>query len=290
VKGKVIKVRPAMPAEFDEVAAFCAGRDKDQKTREIKRRRRRWLEEMAPRGLVTLLALDPRPPRFVDVDGERVSRDELTLLADGLAVGLLEYVPVEETLYPVEGAEYLFVDCMWVIPPYVGRGVGRALMNAVVREARTRGTGAATVAWRGAQPAEGWSYMPESFFRGFGFDVVDEDGDRVLMAVSYGARGKPSFVRTPPFLDEGITFLCHPSCPASLWAAEELAREAGTPGEAKKVKVVEVEGREAARRYGALFGVCVAGRVVVNRLAFPGDVERAVARGGGDQSPHGIRP
>jgi GNAT superfamily N-acetyltransferase len=274
-----------MPAEFDEVAAFCAGRGKDRKTREIKRRRRYWLQEMAPRGLKILLAVDPRPPRFVDLDGERIGRDELTLLADGLVVASLEYVPIEETLYPVEGSEYLFLDCLWVTPPYAGRGVGRALMNALVREARARGTGAATIAWRGAQPAEGWSYMPASFFRTFGFAVADEDGDRVLMAVSYGARGKPSFSAPEPLPYEGVVFLCHPSCPASLWAAEELAREATTLGEARDVKFVEVEGREGARRCGALFGVGVDGRVVVNRLAFPGDVAVATKRGAGDRSP-----
>jgi len=129
-------VRRAAPAEFDEVAAFCAGRGRDAKTREIKRRRRYWLEEMAPRGLTVLLALDPKPPRFLEFDGERVNSDELTLFADGLAVGLLEYVPIEETLYPVEGRGSLFVDCLWVIPARVipawrrSRGGGKRLPRA----------------------------------------------------------------------------------------------------------------------------------------------------------------
>jgi GNAT superfamily N-acetyltransferase len=287
--GKIVKVRPAMPTEVDDVAAFCAGRGKDAKTREIKRRRRHWLQEMAPRGLKVILAIEPRPPRFIDFGDERVSRDELTLLADGLVVGLLEYVPIEETLYPVEGKGYLFVDCLWVMRPYVGRGVGRALMDGVIRHARGNDSGIATVAWRGADPADDWPYMPAAFFSSFGFEAVDEEGDRVLMAVSYGARGKPALVAPRPLEYDGVTFLCHPSCPASLWAAETVR---GIPDrvEAGKVEIVEVEGREGSRRYGALFGVCVGGRVAVNRLAFASDVEDGLKRRESDRSTDGADP
>lgn len=267
-----------MPTEWDEVAAFCAGRGKDPKTREIKRRRRHWLEEAAPGGLTVLLALDPAPPREVDYDGERVRPEELTLLADGLVVGLLEYVPVERALYPVEGERCWFVDCLWVIPPYLGRGVGTALMREVIRRARAQNVGVAVLGWRGERPAPDWAYMPAAFFRSFGFDVVAEDGERVLMAVDFDGGGAVRLVVAPPRETEGVEFLCHPSCPASLWGAEQL--RGGEPlGGDVPVTIVEVADGEEARRYGAPFGVCRDGRLVVKRFAFRGDVERVVRKG-----------
>jgi hypothetical protein len=115
--------------------------------------------------------------------------------------------------------------------------------------------------------------MPAPFFRTFGFDVVDEDGDRVLMAVNYGAAAPPRLAKPAAAEGSGIELLCHPSCPASLWAAAEAP--AG-------VAVVEVEGAEAARRCGVLFGLRVDGRLVLNRLALPADLARAAGTAGID--------
>jgi len=110
-----------------------------------------------------------------------------------------------------------------------------------------------------------------AFFHGFGFEVADEDGERVLLAVDYGARQAPRFVRPAARAAAGIEYLYHPSCPASAWGAAKVAQELEGRG-VEEVRTVEVAGREGARVYGALFGICVRGRLVVKRLASCDDV------------------
>jgi GNAT superfamily N-acetyltransferase len=236
---------------------------------------------MGARGLRIVWAVDGAAPARLDFPEGPVSREELTLLTDGLAVGLLEYVPVEETWYPVAGRRWWFVDCLWVIPPYLGQGVGRALVGEVIRAARADATGVAAVAWRGRPPAPDWAYMPAAFFKALGFEVVAGDDDRVLMAVSYGSPEPPALLPAARAEGEGVEFLCHASCPATRWAAAAV-RDAVFR---EPVKVVETVSREESRRRGAVYGVCRAGRVVVNRPAFKSDVEAVIdageGRGGG---------
>ena len=279
---KPIRIRTAALAEFDELAAFCAGRDHDAVTREIKRRRRQWLEEMSGHGLVLVVAIDPTPPAVIKRGNEKIAREELTLLADGLVVGLLEYVPVETTWYPVDGDGYSFVDCLWVMPGYTGRGIGRELLTVVIREARRVAGGVATLAWRGVNPAASWSYMPAPFFRKHGFEVVGEDGDRVLMAVSYGAKEKPRLLTTSVVPEAGWAFLCHPSCPASRWAALEVEKTG--IGSQPEVAIIMARSRDEARARGALFGLFRDGKVILNRLAFGKDVQKALGLGDDDSA------
>ncbi len=273
--AKRVKVRAAAPVEFGEVAAFCAGREHDDATREIRRRRERWLADAAAGGLGILVALDGDAPPFLTSGAERLARDELTSLVDGLVVGLLQYSFIEETLHPVTGEGYLVLDCLWVLPPYLGCGVGRALMNGVIREARAQRAGVAVVAYRGASPFPTWAHMPEAFFRRFGFEAVAAEADRVLMAVNYGAAGKPAFVPAAARAASGTEYLCHPCCPASLWGAAEVKRQIAERGLAR-VSTREVASRDEVRSLGALWGVCQDGRVVVNRLAFWRDVARVL--------------
>jgi GNAT superfamily N-acetyltransferase len=280
--GKPIRIRAAALGELDEVAAFCAGRDHDPVTRDIKRRRRQWLEEMAGHGLGLVIAVDPTPPAVVTWGNEKVAREELTLLADGLVVGLLQYAPVEVTWYPVDGDGYLFVECLWVEPGYTGRGVGRGLLTAVIREARRVESGVAVIAWRGASPAASWAYMPATFFRNNGFEIVAADGDRVLMAVSYGAKTKPRLLPAAEVPETGWTLLSHPGCPASRWAVLEAEQAAAASGAALAVAAART--RAEARARGALFGVCRDGKVVLNRLASAEEIKKALGLGGDDSS------
>lgn len=279
---KLIKVRPAAFSELDDLAAFCAGREHDPTTRELKRGRRQWLEAMVGQGLKLLVAIDPTPPAVIKMGEEKIAREELSLLADGLVVGLLEYAPGEITWYPVDANGYRYVDCLWVIPGYTGRGIGRALLSGVVREARRMESGVAVTAWRGPNPVSTWAYMPARFFRANGFEIVDEDGDRVLMAVSYGLKTKPRLRPVACEPSHPGALHCSPCCPASWRAALEAEKAAVETG--RELEVVTVKTREEVQARGFIFGLEHFGTLLLNRMVFRADVEKAFGPGEDDSS------
>lgn len=279
---KAIKVRRAVFSELDELAAFCAGREYDPTTRDLKRGRRQWLEAMMGRGLKLLVAIDPTPPAVVEVGDERIAREELSLLADGLVVGILEYAAAEISWYPIDGDGYLCVDCLWVIPGYTGRGIGRALLNGVIREARRMESGVAVIAWRGPNPVSTWAYMPAPFFRASGFEVVDEDGDRVLMAVSYGLKTRPRLRAVTCESSLPWALYCSSCCPASRWAALEAEKAAAEAG--RELEVVTVKTREEIQARGFIYGLGHSGTLLLNRLVFRADLVKAFGSGEDDSA------
>jgi len=148
-------------------------------------------------------------------------------------------------------------------------------MNAVLREARRQGTGVAVVAHRGPSPFGGWVYMPEGFFKKFGMEAVATDGDRVLMAVDYGPTRRPVLLQAAAEQAEGVTYIYHRGCPASMWGAAAVKRRIAERGIAG-VTLHETASPAESRRQGALCGVSRDGTMIINRLAFWADVAAAL--------------
>ncbi|NIW34713.1 GNAT family N-acetyltransferase, partial [Candidatus Bathyarchaeota archaeon] len=89
--------------------------------KEAMERRVKWIEEMMSKGLQIVVALGSR----------------------GGKKGLIEYLPIEMAPEPVKGTHSLFIDCIWVLPPYWERGIARGLMECFLEEAEK--VGGATV-------------------------------------------------------------------------------------------------------------------------------------------------
>lgn len=51
----------------------------------------------------------------------------------------IEYIPAEKAWAPIEAAGYMYIDCLWVSGQYKGQGYSNLLLDACIRDARTKG-------------------------------------------------------------------------------------------------------------------------------------------------------
>lgn len=154
-------------------------------------RREQWFDEMFKRGLRGWIAWEGNAP-----------------------VGYVEYVPVEEAPYPVQGQNANFLTCLWVLPKFKRLGVGGSLLSACVGDSPS---GVATIAYHG-------EHKPVDFFTHFGFresDRVDESS--LLVNGDPQVRLQRSFYRAHESSERlSIDVLFNPECPWSTRTAERV--------------------------------------------------------------------
>ncbi len=137
-------------------------------------------------------------------------------------LGFAETVPLEAAARDVQGEGAILLHCVNVFEQ--GRGVGRALVEEVVRRATRRGRGVVADAC-----ADVWGFMPEEFFRRLGFGVAQARGQRRLMSV-----GLPQGARPPRYLEPHYD----PPPPHPIPAGQAAGRVG--PGEGRPEVVVDV--------------------------------------------------
>ena len=108
----------------------------------------------------------------------------------GKECAFIEYAPLETAWTPVVGENYLYIYCLWVTGSPKGSGVGRALMEGCIADARAKGKSG--VCMLGAKKQKAW-LSDQGFARKFGFETVDETpGGYTLLALSFDG-SKPAF-------------------------------------------------------------------------------------------------
>jgi GNAT superfamily N-acetyltransferase len=205
-----------------------------------------WIKEMMPKGLEIVVALGPR----------RSKR------------GLIEYVPIEIAPEPVEGQHSLFINCIWVLPRFLGAGLGTGLMECFLHDAAK--VGGATVlsyendAWFGY-----FEYMPTSFFKRFGLKELSRDGTRVLLHRDLGAQNRPQLIsaKKRELETNGQTIVdvfCSSQCPWCGWMADKICSNA-PPG--MRVNRIGTDSRTIIKKFGLSRGVSINGEPAVKRMA-----------------------
>lgn len=105
---------------------------------------------------------------------ERIREGHVFRKLTGNDCAFIEYAPIETAWAPVEGEDYLYLYCLWVQGAPRGQGVGKALMESCLQDARAKGK--AGVCMLGAEKQKAW-LSDQRFAEKFGFQTVDTAGE-----------------------------------------------------------------------------------------------------------------
>jgi GNAT superfamily N-acetyltransferase len=244
--------------------------------------RREFLRNMMGRGLSILAALEDEGEEektYYPGVGDVRTKD---LSSKGkIVAGLIEYLPIEETNFPVKGRNLVFIHCIWVIPPFWRKGVATSLIEALHKTARLRDfSGAAVIAYE----KESWwgffDYMPGWFFRKFGFKQVERDGNSILMLKSYKDAKPPQFIlperkTTSKSARTKAQLFWSGQCPYSWWVKKLAEKEFGKNARIE-LSFVNTDDRKTVKKSGITFGLAINGKIIYNRIPSWDEVKTAL--------------
>lgn len=271
-----MKIQKITEDQLDLVSAICLDPSISLQKREAMRSgmtdRTCWIRKTMQNGLEILVALEKPKQEKIHYKwaGDMLHAD---LAVHGqVPKGLLESVPIEFAPEPVKGENQLFIDCIWVLPPFWHTGVAKSLMESFIHEARKFG-GASVIAYEGDK----WfgtslKYMPSSFFKRFGFEEVARDGSRVFLHLDLGCAKPPTLIypKTKPERDKNnkITMdaLYNSQCPWSKWMIDNIQKNIKKYPKVA-VNIVNTDDRKAIEEFGMSRGICINGNPVIKRMA-----------------------
>jgi GNAT superfamily N-acetyltransferase/predicted Rdx family selenoprotein len=230
-----MKIVDLTRSAIDETISLCIGSKPGfEQAREEKRR---WLEQRLPDRVGAKLAY-----------------------FEGSLAGMIEYAPIEETPFPVQGRDLLHIHCIWVLPGFQKKGLGKELMRSVIREAKVRGRkGVSVIAYDGA------FFMPISFFDEEKFEEADRRNNSELMWRELSPTNPPNFIRSnfTPTLVPGkvsVDVLYCAQCPWTIKSNERMTRITREFGNDVKICTVRTDDRKVMEETGDLKGVYVNGQ------------------------------
>jgi GNAT superfamily N-acetyltransferase len=272
-----MQIREVSPDELDYVAAVCLDPSIPPKWREAMQpcmlARREWLKKMMSKGLQVSVALE-NPEKAISSLGTKNAKFKDMAVKNNLPEGLIEYVPIEHAPEPVRGRKSLFINCLWIVPPFWRRGVATALVERAIEKGKAHG-GVTVLAYEGDKWFGFFPYMPAGFFRKFGFKEVDRDGSRVLLHLDLSAGQQPSLIRPKTRkLKSGrlaVDVFFSSQCPWSGWMVDRIKRNM------KKydatINTINTDDRKVIEEHGMSRGVCINGVPTVRRMATWTEIE-----------------
>jgi GNAT superfamily N-acetyltransferase len=146
----------------------------------------------------------------------------------------IEYVPIEHAWLPLEGKNFMVINCFWVSGKFKGNGHGKALLQSCIDDAKAKGMdGIVAISGDKKRP-----FMSDpKFYKLQGFEIVDEAppffklyGMRFDDAVAWPQIKASAKQGTCPDKD-GISVYYSNTCPfTDLWANMKLQEYADSKG------------------------------------------------------------
>jgi len=269
---------------LDFISYVCLDPSVDKETRTLMENgmsnRIKWIKKMMSKGLEILVALEK--PRKDVIHYKWVGK----MLHSDLAVenqvpmGLLEYIPIEQALEPVKGKNSLFINCIWILPPFWNTGVARSLMKTFIQRAKQTG-GASVIAydedrWFGTSI----KYLPSTFFKKFGFKEVDKDESRILMFLDLDSNTHPEFIKpkaTSSIETDIITLdiFFNSQCPWSKYMINTIKK--GMKKYPKvEINIINTDDRNIIEQMGISRGIRINGKPVIKRMVSWEEVETQI--------------
>ncbi|MFW9970913.1 MAG: GNAT family N-acetyltransferase [Candidatus Odinarchaeota archaeon] len=279
-----MKIEQVTEDRLDLIWAVCLDPSVDKETRDLMENgmeeRIRWIKDMILKGLGILIASEkPREEKIHYKWVGSMLHSELAIHGQ-VNMGLLEYVPIENALEPIDGKNSLFINCMWVLPPFWQMGVGTALLETLIEKAKQHG-GASVIVYDGDR----WfgtsiKYMPLSFFKKFGFKEVDRDGSRILLNLDLGSSSVPKLIT--PKLKEfqknkkiNLELFYSNQCPWSKYMINTIKKGIETYSTIN-LKIHNTDDPKFVKELGISKGIYLNGKPIIKRMASWEEIKVAI--------------
>jgi GNAT superfamily N-acetyltransferase len=270
-----LKIQKINKNNFEIVQAICLDPSIDEKSREFMNEsmnsKLSWILKMIPRGLKLYIAYEKPKPIKIHYKwvGEMLHSD--LAINKQVPMGSLEAMPIEYALEPVEGKNSLFINCMWILPPFWAAGVGKSLLKEFFLDAKKIGGGSIIaynkIKWFGTSI----EYMPSKFFEKYGFEEVDRYEERILLHRDFGANQTPKLLKPKPYFFNKkdqfkIDILYNSQCPWSGYMINTIRNEVVKYSNVN-LNLINTDNRKRIKKYGLSRGIFINGKPILNRMA-----------------------
>jgi GNAT superfamily N-acetyltransferase len=186
---------------------------------------------------------------------------------DGEPAAFAYGLPIDRASWGPLGEGLMVIPCLFVPAQAAGKGIGRALIEAIERDARAAGyAGVTLTAYRDIPGAE-W-FMPTAYFERLGYRSVGERGREVLLWKPFGEDAVPPRFLEPQFTFEPIEGVCvvdlfwNRFCQTSGIEAQRVREVCAEFGDRVLLREYPAENRAVLPRYQTPRAIYVDGREI----------------------------